>query len=116
MNAKEALKLLEDKSSIDGLFRCLSPAMETAIAALREKAEREEKERKPTLKEQVEACYYASGLACGPHVQFLEVAGDTLRRLDEEGGEILKREEALVPCGCGSSRLLSSLGVEARKP
>lgn len=61
-------------------------------SALLAAVEREERGRpKATLTQMAEACRLASELACGPHVEWLASAYDTLRKLDEEGGALLAR-------------------------
>lgn len=94
--------------------------IDAARAALREKAEREEQERKKvTLKQMAEACSYASGLACGPHVEWLDLAAATLRYLAEGGGGLLKAQDqadrgSVGPSTLAYAQFLRSLGVEPK--
>lgn len=127
MKASEALKKLN--KDILACPRCATGTCDECqlrmvmYDALREKAEREEQERpKVTLAQMVEACSYASGLACGPHVEWLDLAADTLRKLDEEGGKLLAEArpgerhtiDSLGGWMCSAINLLSSLGVKEK--
>lgn len=118
MKASEALKQLRAKGSLDEMLGLLmGEPLQRAIESLEREAEREEQERpKVTLEEMAEACSYASGLACGPHVEWLDLAADTLRKLDEEGGKLMARHaNTTFACCCDGCVLAHSLGVE-KKP
>lgn len=116
MNAKKALKKI-DEHRRKGWEEAWPGFLDVAEIALREKVEREEKERpKVTLKEQEQAVRCAHERFVGNEFGPLKDAADTLRRLEEEGGRILTHESRLVPCGCGSMHLLRALGVEAQAP
>lgn len=117
MKASEALKQLRAKGSLDEMLGLLmGEPLQRAIESLEREAEREEQERpKVTLEEMAEACSYASGLACGPHVEWLDLAAATLRKLDEEGGKLLLRlfssdRDAAKAAG----DFIRSLGVEPK--
>lgn len=96
MNKREMAKRLREwaqpATHYDDAATC-----EAAAAALEREAEREEQEwPKVTLAQMAEACSYASGLACGPHVAWLDLATATLRKLDEEGGKLLAELDRMI--------------------
>lgn len=97
--------------------------IDAARAALREKAEREEQERKKVaLAEQIEACIWASGNHPPMGVN-LAAAAATLRNLDEDGGKLLAELDRMIAAKrtieCvtwkPTADFLRSLGVE-KKP
>ncbi len=115
MNAREALIRLVERTHLGSL----DDAIEAGIAALREKVERDEKER-PKVPLSAQIAYVRSHSHSDPNEHAAQqAAADTLRRLEEEGGKLLNwhfdkighdttREEWVL--------LLRSLGVEERKP
>lgn len=92
--------------------------LEWAAEALQREADAEEKAKpKVTLKDQVDVV--ASARCEGFEVQ-LKAAADTLRRLDDEGGELLgwlltyHGTNGPTTCGLKAVTLLRSLGVEPK--
>ena len=125
MTKREMAKALDEAKSVLVALQdfVLAKAVRDAANTLLREAEREEQERpKVTLAQMVEACSYASGLACGPHVEWLDLAADTLRKLDEEGGKLLAEArpgerhtiDSLGGWMCSAINLLSSLGVKEK--
>lgn len=119
MTAREALKKLREKGSLDEMIgMIIGDPLTRAIEALEREADAEEKARpKVTLKEQVEALRWASTLTgMGPSVA---AAADTLRYLEEGGGRLLLGQDQAARGAVGPSKLayaqfLRSLGVEPR--
>ncbi len=126
MTAREALKKLREKGSLDEVLGALmGEPLKRAIEALEREAAAEEKAKpKVTLEEQVRVVDLMrrdteSGLvsrACpgstiaSTMISELAAAADTIRRLDEEGPELLK---AFVMAN-DIHKFLRSIGVEPK--
>lgn len=115
--ADDARRLLERKWCGEGL-------VDAAIAALREKAEREEQERKKVaLAQQATAVELANADLVNdwssPNLQALAEAAATLRKLDEDGGRLLTKHrdelgKQLTWCKCTNCLFIRSIGVEPK--
>lgn len=125
MRASEALKQWECDKPTCPMCRTRScewcQRWDVMIEALREKAEREERERpKVPLAQQAAAVELANADLVNDwsssNLQALAEAAATLRKLDEEGGQMLAASEVWTLDTCAQfARLLRSLGVEAKK-
>ena len=123
MNARDALKKIDEfkRMSCEELWPGFVAAAEVA---LREKVEREDRERpKVTLAQQAAAVELANADLVNdwssPNLQSLAEAAATIRKFDEDGGRLLTKHrdeigKQLKWCKCTNCLFLRSLGVEPK--